>query len=224
MTRAKRDGIDQDFCAAIMVKRKLFKLRAFTRWLPSTNLFLSPSALSSLSRPSVFFFILFCHSSPFPSIPILASDTFSSRAFALFIVSVSFQAFRTVYKMEALNWKPRLCRRYCGFFFLPFRFRPVCCLSLLLLAFFTSALFVSTALENRYSCTPSREGSPWRREDRPPLQLTLGPDLLNVLFLRQPYFHRLQLNLQSRKTSLKPRPSTKHHFSFSQGVWRCPGE
>lgn len=104
-------------------KAQTIQVAGFHRRLASTSLFLSPlSFFSALSLSHS----LFRHSSPSSSISTLTSDTFSPRAFAFFIASVSFQAFRTVYKVEALNWKPRLCRRYCGFSFPPFRFRPVC--------------------------------------------------------------------------------------------------
>lgn len=143
MTRAKRDGNNRDLCAAIRVKRKLFKLRAFTVDLQA------PISLSLSSF--AFFFSL----PPFFSFPIDSHPRYTFSLSALFIVSVSFQASRTVYKVEALNWKPRLCRRYCGFFFSPFRFHPVCCLSLLFYPSPSPLPFLSPQRveRRRYSCT-----------------------------------------------------------------------
>lgn len=212
-------------------KAQTIQAASFHRRLASSNLFLSSFVffLSSLANslllsPST---VLSLSLSFSPSIPILASDTFSPRAFALFIVSVSFQAFRTVYKVEALNWKPRLCRRYCGFSFLPFRFRRVCCLPLPFYSlrphFCPLPFFLFQQRWRTVTLAPSREGSPWRREDRSPLQLTLGPDLLNVLFPRQSRFHRLQLNLQSRKRRLLKSTPWRNIISLSECMkvlWR----
>lgn len=193
MTCAKRDGNDRDFCAAIRVKRKLFKLRAFTVDLQapqSLSLFFRALSLLPSSAHSRSFARLFSPALssflPVDSQPLPLQHLLSSSVRPLFIVSVSFQAFRTVYKVEALNWKPRLCRLYCGFFFSPFRFRPVCCLISLLFLLFRLHLcpFCPCSVGGPLLCTESRN-SPLRREDRSPLQLTLGPDLLNVLFLNR---------------------------------------
>lgn len=137
-------------------KAQTIQVAGFHRRLASTNLFLSSSALS---RP--LFFLLPPFFAPPPSFPLLTSTLSLFEHSALFIVSVSFQAFRTVYKVEALNWKPQLCRRYCGFFFPPFRFRPVCCLSLL--SFFILRLhlcsFCSCGVRGPLLFASSREGS-----------------------------------------------------------------
>lgn len=81
MTRAKRGGNDRDFCAAIRVKRKLFKLRAFTVDLqaPISFSLLLRSLSSVLSRP--LFFLLPPFFVPPPSFPTLDFNTFSLRAF-----------------------------------------------------------------------------------------------------------------------------------------------
>lgn len=82
MTCAKRDGNDRDFCAAIRVKRKLFKLRAFTVDLQA------PQSLSFFFRalsPSLLCPLLFVRSSFFTRpfffppcrFPTLASPTLS---------------------------------------------------------------------------------------------------------------------------------------------------
>lgn len=56
MTRAKRDGNDRDFRAAIRVKRKLFKLRAFTADLQAPISFSLLRTSPSLVHPLFFFF------------------------------------------------------------------------------------------------------------------------------------------------------------------------
>lgn len=145
-------------------KAQTIQVAGFHRQLASSNLSLSllrsPFPLPSLSSIR-FYFFLFRLSSPFPSIPSLASNTFSPRAFVLFIASVSFQAFRTVYKVEALNWKPRLCRRYCGFFFPAVPVSRFCLLPFVAFLSFalTSGLFVPAAWRT-VTLAPSREGSP----------------------------------------------------------------
>lgn len=160
MTRAKRDGNDRDFCAAIRVKRKLFKLRAFTVDLqaPISFSLLPPS-------PSLSLLLSFVH-------PL----SFFLRSFFSFPL-VSHSCLR-----HFLPSSIRLLYRFCFFSGLPHCIQngstkletaalsallrlllsavPVSSCLLPFVAFlffaFTSALFVRTALEDRYSCTESR--------------------------------------------------------------------
>lgn len=112
----------RDFCRAIRLKRELFKLQAFTAsQLASFNLSsFSPRILLLSFLATRFSLPYLPHSSP-PSVPYLLRHFLPEHS-PFFTVSVSFEAFHTVYKVEALNWKLRLCPRYCGFFLFFFFF------------------------------------------------------------------------------------------------------
>lgn len=89
-------------------KAQTIQVAGFHRRLASTNLSLLFRALllSSALRSSIrssFFFHPSTPPHPYRFPPLPPTHFLSLRAFALFIVSVSFQAFHTVYKVEALN-------------------------------------------------------------------------------------------------------------------------
>lgn len=217
MTRAKRDGNDRDFCAAIRVKRKLFKLRAFTVDLQAP---ISLSLSSSLFRPpsSIHSSFFFRPSSPSDSHPLPPTLSLFKRIRLLyrfcFFSSLPhcIQNGSTKLETAALSALLRLLLSAV----------PVSSCLLSFVAFlslaFTSALFCSYSVGGPLLLRPSREGLPWRREDRSPLQLTLGPDLLNVLLQKQPYLHNWIYN--RGRSSLKLHPLTKYHFF--RDVRGCP--
>lgn len=185
-------------------KAQTIQVAGFHRRLASLNLSLPSLSLSPSRRP-----FSSRSSAPVfsPSIDSLPRRHFRSsrREFSFFIVSVSFRAFRTVYKVEALNWKPWLCRRYCGFFFPPTLFRPVsvcvyvCCVPL---PFFpTSSLLLFLFLQREgpllldRRLDVARTGNPYSWHS---VQIYWTRPVPEAVVLSR----RLQLNLKSRKTSL----------------------